>query len=140
MQAITSYASAFLETTLRRLHRPGVLSTLKILATGAAGFLFSAATLMGRAMPLSLGLLCAAPPGITALAAAIGGCVGYLLFRREFQGLAWMALGLLANFLAGDKPAAKQQPLLLPALAAVVVSGCGLGFLLFFQDNVPVGI
>ena len=137
MQAITTYASAFLESMARR---PKTRAGLKTAAAGAAGFVLSAASLAGRAMPLALGLLCAAPPGIYAAAVAMGGCLGYLLFWQETQGLAWMAAGLIAVLIAGDSLVARQQKLLLPALAAVVVSGCGLGFLLLFWDNVPVRV
>ena len=140
MQAITSYTSAFLEILNRRVQRPGTQTALKTAAAGAAGFFLSAACLAGSPIPLALGLLCASPPGLYAGAVALGGCLGYAFFWRETQGLAWMALGWMAVFWAGDTPVARQQRLLLPALAAVVASGSGLGFLLLFQDDTPVGI
>jgi len=107
---------------------------------GVTGFFLSAASLDGRAMPIALGLLCAAPPGRTALAIALGGSVGYWLFWREAQGLAWMALGLLAVTLAGDSVVARQQKLLLPATAALVVSASGVGFLLWMLDDTAVSV
>ena len=140
MQAITTYASAFFETAARRLRRPAWQRGLKTAAAGAAGFLLSAASLANRAVPVALGLLFAAPPGVMAAAIALGGSAGYSLFWREGQCLAWMAVGLLAVWLAGDSQTARQQKLLLPALAAVVVSGCGLGVLLTFGDDTPVGV
>lgn len=138
MQAITTYASAFLETMERRIKRPESQAAMKSLAAGGAGFLLSAASIANQAVPLALGLLCAAPAGVCAAAVAIGGCIGYLLFWKEAQAIAWMAAGLLAVAIAGDTVVARQQKLLLPALAAVVVSGCGLGFLLLFGDDTPV--
>ena len=140
MQAITTYASAYLETLRRRLDRPAAQKKLKTVASAAAGFLLSAASLANRAVPLSLGLLCAAPPGIYAAAVALGGCIGYTLFWGEAQCLAWMGAGFLAVSAAGKSPPDRQHSLLLPALAAVVASGCGLAFLLLLGDSTPVGI
>lgn len=138
MQAITTYASALFQRIRPPLQRRGLRQALEALATGAAGFALSAAAISNRSLPLALGLLCAAPPGLCTLAAALGGGLGYWLLWREAQGLVWMGLGLLAVLLVGDGPAAKQQPLLLPALAAVVVSGAGLGQLLLFGDDTPL--
>lgn len=140
MQAITTYASSFLHTLDRSLKKLLAHRAVKAFAAGGAGFLLSAASAANRALPLSLGLLVAAPAGLYAPAIAIGGSIGYLLFWKEAQTLAWMALGLLTCAIAGDSAAAQQQKLLLPALAAVVVSGCGLGFLLLFWDDTPVRI
>lgn len=140
MQAITTYASSFLHTLDRSLKKLLEHTAVKALAAGGAGFLLSAASAANRALPLSLGLLVAAPAGLYAPAIAIGGSIGYLLFWKEAQALAWMALGLLTCAIAGESAAAQQQKLLLPALAAVVVSGCGLGFLLLFWDDTPVRI
>lgn len=138
MQAITTYASAFFQRLTQLLQRRGLRQALEMLASGAAGFALSAASVSNRPLPLALGLLCAAPPGLYSLAAALGGALGYWLLWKEAQGLAWMGLGLLAVLLVGDGPAARQQRLLLPALAAVVVSGTGLGQLLLFGDDTPL--
>lgn len=137
MQAITTYASAFLTHLTRR---PGTRTLLEMAGAGVTGFALSAASLLSHPAPLALGLLCASPPGIYAAAAAIGGCIGYLLFWRDAQCLAWMIAGLAAAAIAGGSLAARQQKLLMPALAAVIVSGCGLGFLLVFRDNTPVRV
>lgn len=108
--------------------------------SGLAGFGLSAAGLWGQAMPVALGLLCAAPPGRQAFAIALGGSLGYLLFWQDAQGVAWMVLGLLAVLLAGDTAVARQQKLLLPATAALVVSSSGVGFLLWMLDDVAVSV
>lgn len=107
---------------------------------GLSGFALSAASFSGRAMPIALGLLCAAPPGASAFAIALGGSLGYWLLWREAQGLAWMGLGLLAVLLAGNSAVARQQKLLLPATAALVVSASGVGFLLWMLDDTAVSI
>ena len=103
---------------------------LRLAAGALAGFALSAGALAGTATPLALGLLCAAPPGALAVAIAVGGCAGYWLFWRELQGFAWMAAGLLAVAITGDRPITRQQKLLLPAVSAMLVSGCGVAFLL----------
>jgi len=133
---LTTYTNV-LRSSLEKWGRRGLWP---ILGAGLAGFALSAASLANRAMPIALGLLCAAPPGAYALAIALGGCAGYWLFWQESQGAIWMGLGLLAVALAGDKPIAQQQKLLLPATAALVVSSSGVGFLLWMLDDTAVPI
>lgn len=133
---LTTYTNA-LRTSLEKWGQRGLW---RILGAGLAGFALSAASLADRAMPIALGLLCAAPPGPYALSIALGGCAGYWLFWQESQGAVWMGLGLLAVALAGDRPVARQQKLLLPAAAALVVSSSGVGFLLWMLDDTAVPI
>lgn len=140
MMTIPTYANAILDTLSQRVTRAAEQGKWKPLAAGAAGFVLSAASLFGRAMPISLGLLCAAPPGIYAVAVALGSCLGYMVFWGETQALAWMAAGLLAVALAGDHPALQRQNLLMPAIGALIVSGCGVVFLLCFWDDTSVPI
>ena len=140
MTAITTYAIDLLGKLKKNAERMNRRGLWKTGAAGAAGFFLAAASLANRAMPLALGLLCAASPGLTAAAIAVGGCLGYLLFWAEAQGVAWMAAGLLAVALAGDRPIAQRQKLLLPAVASLVVSGSGVGFLLLFRDDTSVPI
>lgn len=113
---------------------------LRLAAGALAGFALSAGALAGTATPLALGLLCAAPPGALAVAIAVGGCAGYWLFWREAQGFAWMAAGLLAVAITGDRPITRQQKLLLPAVSAMLVSGCGVAFLLADLETPPVPV
>lgn len=140
MQAMTSYASVFLQKFRDKAARFRGKPWHAMLTAALMGAGLSAAAVGNRAVPLSLGLLCATTPGLSALAAALGGSLGYWLFWREAQGLVWMAAGLAAVLLAGNTRTARQQPLLLPALAAVVVSGTGLAFLLLARQGVPVGL
>lgn len=140
MMAIPTYANAVLDSLTRHFDLAKRRGVWKPLAAGAAGFALSAASLANRAMPIALGLLCAAPPGIYAIAIALGGCLGYLLFWGETQAVAWMAAGLLAVALVGDHPIAQRQKLLLPAVAALVVSGCGVVFALCLWDNTSVPV
>lgn len=104
-----------------------------------AGFGLSAASLGNRAMPIALGLVCACTGWSAALTAA-GGCLGYLLFwgGAGNQGIAWMALGLASAVLMGDKPVSRKTPLLMPAIAGLIVSAAGVLFQFWFQDTTPV--
>lgn len=133
---LTTYSNV-LRSSLQRWGKRGLW---RILGSALAGFALSAAALADRAMPVALGLLCAAPPGWDAVAIALGGCAGYWLFWREGQGLVWMGLGLLAVTLAGNSNAARQQKLLLPAVASLVVSSSGVGFLLWMLDDTAVAV
>lgn len=140
MLVISTYAAAFLERFRDKAQRLSRQAGWKTAAAGAAGFVLSAASVAGQAMPLALGLLCAAPPGLYAAAIAAGGCLGYLLFWGQTQGLAWMAAGLLAVALIGDSALVQRQKLLMSAVTALIVSGCGLGFALCFLDDTAVPV
>ncbi len=106
------------------------------------GWLLAAASGGGSFQPLALGLLCAGRGGLPALAAALGGCTGYLHFwgTGATQGIFWLLLGLGVSLGLGDRGMARRQVLLLPACAALIVSGSGVLFLFRFQDRTPAGV
>ncbi len=106
----------------------------------AGGYLLAAAVGGGSFQSLSLGLLCAGRGGYGALAAALGGCAGYLQFwgLGAAQGIFWLAFGLAVSAFLGDRGIARRQLLLLPACAALIVSASGVLFLLRFRDRTPV--
>jgi len=113
-------------------------------AAGAAGYLLSgfclsAASLMGGALPLSMGLVCACS-GWSAVLAALGGAAGYLVFwgMAARQGLVWLGAALAAAALLGDRRISRDTPLLLPATAALIVASCGVIFQTFASDVTPV--
>ena len=130
MMVISTYALKLREALRRWDWRLGV--------GFLAGFFLSAAALLGRAMPLALGLLLAAPPGWYALAIALGGAVGYSFFWKDAMGLAWMGAGLVAAAMAGDKPIARRQRLLMPAIGSLIVAAWGVVFLLWMEDDTPI--
>lgn len=102
-----------------------------------AGFGLSAASLGNHAMPLAMGLVCACSGWSAALVAA-GGCAGYLLFwgGAGYQGIAWLVAGLVAAVLLGER--GRKQTLLMPALAALIVSASGVVFQFWLQDTTPI--
>ena len=106
-----------------------------------AGFVLSAASLDNRFLPLSMGLVFACS-GWSAVLAAAGGTLGYLFFwgQAGYQGLLWLALALVLSILLGDRRLLRQAPLLLPALAGLMVSASGVLFQTWLGDTAPVGI
>lgn len=107
-----------------------------------AGFFLAAGALMRSFQPLALGLVCAAPPGHQAVLIALGAMTGYPVFWgiSGLQGSVWCLGGLAVALLLGNRGIVKRQRLLLPALAALIVAGAGLWFLLRFRDRTTVGI
>lgn len=108
----------------------------------AAGFLLSAAALGRQFQPLALGLACAAPGGWRSVLLALGGGIGYPFFwgRTGLEGTVWMALGMTASLFFGNQGIVKRQKALLPALAALIVSGTGVVFLYRFQQDTPIPV
>jgi len=125
---------------LRRLATdPRLHKFLRPLLQMGTGFLLSAASLGNFAQPLVLGAVCAGQ-GWSAILAALGGGIGYLFFWEGagFQGVVWLAGGLLIALILGRSLVARSGPYLTSALAAVVTAGSGLFFQIRFQDTTPL--
>lgn len=106
-----------------------------------AGFLGSAASLGHRLQPVALGLLCA-QTGWPAVLIATGSALGYLLFwgSQAPMGVVWTGLGLTAALLLRGRHVQKETPLLMPAIAAMLVAATGLLFQYYQQDGPPVAM
>lgn len=106
-----------------------------------SGFCLSAASLGNHCMPLALGLVLAAT-GWSAVLTALGGSLGYLLFWSTAgqQGIVWLILGVAASVLLTDRRITSQTPLLLPALAGLLVSATGVVFQTWLSDTTPIAI
>ena len=104
-----------------------------------AGFAMTAASLGNRFQPLALGLLCASS-GWPAILLALGSMAGYLVFWGTVgaQGVAWILPGVLAAVILGGRQSLRQTPLLMPALAGLIVAATGLGFQVWLRDNTQV--
>lgn len=113
---------------------------LKLGLYALAGFLLSAAALNRDFQPIVMGFCCAVGSGWQGIAIALGGCAGYLSFwgAAGVQGLAWMIGGLLVGSFVADRGIALRQKLLIPALAALIVAGCGVLFQRRFYDETSV--
>lgn len=135
MQAIRVRAGQLLTS-------PGGKRTVEFSGWFFGGFFLSAGALARSCQPLSMGLVCAGRGGWRAVAAALGACAGYLFFwgRAGVQGAAWSLLALAASLALGDREISRQQMLFLPAVAALIVSGLGVLFLLRWGDETPIPI
>jgi len=126
----------------RRIQRwardPRVQSGAKVAACGGSGFLLSAAGLSQGFQPLAMGLVCAMT-GWRSVVMALGAMVGYRFFWGEagLQGMVWAAGGCLLALIFGKGTLAEEMPLLIPALAGVIVAVTGLTFL-FFRQGAPI--
>jgi len=106
-----------------------------------AGFALSAASLAHSPQPLTLGLVCACS-GWPAVLVALGGSLGYLVFwgSAGYQGIIWLAAGAVAAVLLGDRRVCADTPLLMPALAGLVVAASGLAIQSLLQDDTAVPV
>jgi len=106
------------------------------------GYVLAAASVGGRFQSLPLGLLCACRGGPAAAAAALGGALGYLRFWGwgAWQGIFWLAAGLVVSLTLGDAGISSRQKLMLPACAAVIAAGGGVIWLLRWGDETPIPI
>ena len=118
---------------------PGVRLGTKIGACFSAGFFLSAASLSHTALPLAMGLVCALT-GWRAAVTAVGAVLGYLVFWASAgrQGIVWVCCGLGAALGLGKRRILDESPLLMSAIAGLVVSATGLLFQIFFHDATSV--
>ena len=117
--------------------------TVHTLGRGAAyvlaGFLFSAASLGNIPLPLTLGLVCACTGWSSALC-ALGGALGYLVFwgNAAWQCILWLPFGTAVAILLSERPFTRQAPLLIPAIAGLIVAATGVVFQIHFQDTTSI--
>ena len=125
----------------RMLLEPKVRSVGSVLAYSGSGFLLSAASLGGYPQPLAMGLICATT-GWRTLVMSLGAMAGYPAFwgSRGSQGIVWSAAGGLLALLVGKKEESKEQPLMIPAIAAFLTAVAGLSFQTILKDTTPVAV
>ena len=140
MLAIESYVRRGKHILRRWLVDPRVHILLRIGGYLAAGFALSAASLGQGLLPLSLALVCACS-GWPALLSALGGVAGYRLFwGTGQQPLLWLAAGLLAALLLGPRRISRETPLLMPAVAGLIVASGGVLFQHLGMENAPIAL
>ena len=140
MMTLRSYTRRSTYRLRQMLLEPRVQMFLRAAAYFLAGFGLSAASLTHVALPLTMALVCACT-GWSAVLCAAGGCVGYLAFwgTAGYQGICWIAAGLLLALFLGDQRIAGETPLLLPALSGLIVSATGVIFQTWLADTTSVG-
>ena len=138
LQSYVRRGTLFLRRTALdpRLHRASQAALYFL-----AGFFFSAASLGNYCLPLAMGFVCAST-GWSALLSAVGGCMGYWLFwgSAGYIGLVWTLAALPTAVLLADRRIFRQTPLLLPAVAGLIVAASGVVFQFVFHDATPIPI
>ena len=123
----------------RLLLEPGIRAVLTTLFYGGSGFLLSAVSLGNAPQPAAMGMICAAT-GWQAAVMTLGAIVGYPVFwgRAGEQGILWAASGGLLALLVGRREESREQPLMIPAIAAFLTAVTGLCFQIFLHDRTSV--
>ena len=106
-----------------------------------AGLVLSAASLANTPQPLVLAAILTLS-GYPASVLALGGAAGYLLFWGQAgqQGILWLILSLPVALLLGKRPILDESPLLMSAIAGLIVAASGLGFQIWMADTTPVPV
>ena len=125
------------ETYLRRGQRcvenlalnPKIRSVAAVVMCAGSGFLLSAVGLGNSPQPVAMGLICSAI-GWRALLMALGAMLGYVTFWGSGgnPGIVWSAAGGLLAMMVGHKQESREQPLMIPCIAAFLTTTVGLGF------------
>lgn len=111
----------------------------ELLLYGLSGFALSAAALGGGYLSIVPGILCTIK-GIPAAMIAAGGLLGYRVFWGSAltQAALWILLSLGVGIFLSGKPRVRSTPLLLPAIAGLILSASGVAFQIFFRDNTSI--
>ena len=136
---VETYLRRGRRTLQRLLLEPGIRAVLTTLFYGGSGFLLSAVSLGNAPQPAAMGMICAAT-GWQAAVMTLGAIVGYPVFwgRAGEQGILWAASGGLLALLVGRREESRDQPLMLPAIAAFLTAVTGLCFQVFLHDRTSV--
>lgn len=139
LMSVEAYVRQGRHTVRRWLVDPRMQLIWRCLAYFGAGFGLTAASLGNFALPLAMGLVCAVT-GWSAMLAAAGGSLGYLVFwgNAGYQGLVWLFVGLGAALFLGDRKITARTPYLMPAVAGFIVSAAGVAAQLWMQDTTPI--
>ena len=140
MIVIESYVRRGKHILRRWLLDPRVHMLLRVLGYLSTGFALSAASLGQSILPLSLALVCACS-GFTAVLSAVGGIMGYRIFWGVGQQpILWLTTGLLAALLLGKRRLSRETPLLMPAIAGLIVASCGVLFQNLGLESSPISL
>ncbi len=140
MISMQSYIRQGRHTLRRWAVDPRVHTILRGSGYFAAGFVLSAAALGQGLLPLALALVCACG-GWSAVLAGLGGLLGYRVFwDAGQQQLVWLAAGVCVALLLGDRRISRDNPLLLPAIAGLIVASSGVLFQTLGMEDSPIAL
>ena len=132
------------ETYLRRGQRrleglalnPKVRSAAAVAFCVGSGFLLSAVGLGDRPQPVAMGLLCSVY-GWRALLVALGAMLGYPTFWGGAGniGIVWSMVGGALVMMVGNRQESREQPLMIPCIAAFLTAVTGVGFRLILNEE-----
>lgn len=111
------------------------------LAWGGGGFLLSAGGLGNYPQPVVMGMICGAT-GWRVVLMTLGAMAGYPTFwgLAGLPGIVWSAAGGLLSLLLGKGSISREQPMMLPILAAFLTGVTELCFCLLIGDATPFPI
>lgn len=129
LTSMESYLRRGQRVLQRLMVKPWLRTLVMALACSGGGFFLAAGSILRHAQPLALGLVTALP-GWQAVAAGAGSILGYWIFwgRGGLQGMVWSAAGALLGGMLSAHVRPRDQPLLLPAIAAFLTAITGLAF------------
>lgn len=140
MITIQSYVRQGRHTLRRWAVDPRIHTFFRCLGYFLAGFALSAASLGQSLLPLSLALVCACG-GWPAVLSALGGVLGYRFFwGAEPTSLLWLSAGLCVALILGQSRIARDGPLLLPAIAGLIVAASGVLLQTLDMEDTPVAL
>ena len=140
MVSIDSYVRRGKHTLRRWMVDPRVHTFVRGSGYFAAGFALSAASLGQNFLPLSLALVCGCS-GVPAILSSLGGLLGYRVFwGAQQQPVLWLAVGLCVALLLGAKRISRDTPLLLPAIAGLIVASAGVLFQTLGAEDSPIAL
>lgn len=141
MVSLGIYVRRWRRVLRRWLLDPRVHAMAQCVGYLLGGFALSAASLLNFCQPLALGALCASA-GWPSVLLALGSMAGYWIFwgNAGLQGVVWLMFGLLAAATLGGREIVRHMPLLMSALAGLIVAGTGLLFQIWWRDDVPVAL
>ena len=119
---------------------PRIHASIRAVGYFLIGFALTPAALGHRFLPLALGWVCACG-GWPAVLSAAGGMLGYRLFwDAGIQPIVWLAAGLMVAVILGDKRISRDTPLLLPAIAGLIVASSGVLFQTMGMEDTPIAL
>ena len=140
MTIVETYVHRGRHTLRRWAVDPRIHTTMRAVGYLLVGFALSAAALGHRFLPLALAWVCACG-GWPAVLSAAGGMLGYRLFwDAGAQPIVWLAAGLIVALLLGENRISRDTPLLLPAIAGLIVASSGVLFQTLGMEDTPIAL